>query len=166
MNHSFYQQILSQDASRIFDDQDNVVWIDWGDEEDAIVEAIREKSGLDALQATTDDAENEFGYVVIVTFNERSITIDPGTGFDSRHATLNAVDELLPDHQIRFAAPTNGGDTIAVAIESDSDWNSLYKEFGRILNQTFCPIREIPDLMNTPGNKIDDACEKYANRIG
>ena len=166
MNHSFYQQILLGNPSSIFDDQDNVVWIDWRDEEDAIVEAIRDCIDLDDLRANIEDVDNDLGYVVIVSFDDQSLTIDPTNDFDSRHATLNAVDKLLSDHQIRFATPTNGGDTIAVAIERESDWQSLYNEFGRTLNQIFCPIREVPDLMNTPGNEIDDACENYANRIG
>ena len=166
MNHSFYKQILAGDPSQIFDDQDNVVWVDWGDEEDAIVDAIRDHINLDDLHANTADADNDHGYVVVVSFKDQSLPIDPTNDLDSRHATLNALDELLPDHQIRFATPTNGGDTIAVAIERTSDWDSLYNEFGRVVNETFCPIREIPDSMNTPGNEIDDACESYANRIG
>lgn len=166
MNHSFYKQIFSGDSSQIFDDQENVVWIDWGDDEDAIVDAIRDHANLHDLHATTNDADNDYGYVVVVSFKDQSVTIDPTNDFDCRHATLNAVDGLLPDHQIRFATPTNGGDTIAVAIEQTSDWDSLYNEFGWALNETFCPICEIPDLMNTPGNEIDDACERYANRIG
>lgn len=166
MNHSFYQQILSGEPSHIFDDLDNVIWIDWGDEEDAIVDAIRAHINLDNFSSNTVDADNDQGYVVIVSFGDRSLTIDPTSDFDSRHATLNTVDELLSDHQIRFATPTNGSDTIAVAIERESDWQSLYNEFGQTLNQLFCPIRELPDLMNTPGNEIDEACENYANRIG
>ena len=166
MNHSFYKQILTEDSSRIFDDEENVVWVDWRDEEDAIVDAIRDHVNLHDLRATTVDADNDNGYVVVVSFKDQSMTIDPTSDFDCRHATLNAVDRLLPDHQIRFATPTNGGDTIAIAIERISDWDSLYTEFGRSVNETFCPIREIPDLMNTPGSEIDEACESYANRIG
>ena len=166
MNNTFYTKILAGDPSEIFDDQDNVVWIDWGDEEDAIVATVRDHAGLDDLTAVIEDADNENGYTITVTFKDRSLAIDPSEEFDSRHATLNAVDDLLPAHQIRFATATNGGDTIAIAIESLPDWEALYNQFGRTLNETFCPIREIPDLMNTPGNQIDNACMDYANRIG
>ena len=166
MDNTFYTDVLGGNASQIFDDQDNVVWIDWGDEEDAIVRALGEYAGLGDLTAVTEDAENDYGYAITVTFGNRSLTIDPSDEFDSRHATLNAVDDLLPTHEIRFVTATNGSDTIAIAIETLSDWETLYNQFGRALNEHFCPVREIPDLMNTPGDEIDNACRNYANRVG
>ncbi|MEZ6096005.1 MAG: hypothetical protein R3C03_17575 [Pirellulaceae bacterium] len=107
MNHSFYKQILTVDSSQIFDDQDNVVWIDWGDEEHAIVDAIRNHIGVPELNATTKDANKDLGYLVRVCLGEKSIVVDPSNEFDSRHATINAIDELLPDHEIRFVTATN-----------------------------------------------------------
>lgn len=166
MNHSFYQDLFAGDPTRVVEDPENVIWIDWGDEEDEIVEALQDHIGLDELQASIDDADNEFGYEVKITLGKNSVTVNPNGELHSLHATLNAVDELLTDYQVRFVTPTNGSDTIAVAVEKNSDWDSLYQEFGRMVNETFCPIREIPDLMNTPGNEIDEACQRFADRIG
>ena len=171
MNEAFYAAVLANPAKShspaIFDDTSNIIWVDWREEEDAIVDCVANRIRPIPLFADVVDAENDSGYEVRINCRDATRVISPDDGFDSRHATLNAIDELIfPEHQIRFVTDTNGSDTIGIVVESVSDWKRLYLRFGRCLNEHFCPIRELPDLMNTPGNLIDRACEDYATGVG
>ncbi len=167
MNHDFYERYLASDLPSEFDDEDHLVWIDWRETEDAIVEYIAAKLDGWKLSATIDDAASKCGYEVSISCGDRTLTIDPSGELDCRHATLLAIDNLIsPAYQIRFASATNGGDTIGVAVERIADWQFLWSKYGRVVNERFCPIRELPDLMNTPGNEIDNACRAYAERVG
>jgi hypothetical protein len=171
LNETFHSAVLQHPikshSSAIFDDTTNIVWIDSREEEDAIVHRIADRIGAIPLSAEVADAENDAGYEVRINYRDATKVITPDDGFGSRHATLNAIDELLsPEYQIRFVTDTNGTDTIGVVVELLCDWSRLYKLYGQRLNQHFCPIRELPDLMNTAGNVIDRACEDYAMRVG
>ena len=169
MNEDFYSAVVAHQAkthsNAIFDDTANIVWIDWREEEDVIVDEIAAKIAMFPLSATVRDADNEAGYDVEVMCRNQRRIVNPDATFDSRHATLNAIDELVsPEYQIRFVTDTNGADTIGVAVELSSDWSRLHQRFGKRLNEHFCPIRELPDLMNTPGNEIDRVAREYASR--
>jgi hypothetical protein len=171
MNDAFYRAVLQHPAmsrsSAIFDDQDNIIWIDWREEEEAIVDYVRDRIGAEDLTATISESDNDWGYAVTISLRNESRIICPELKLDSRHATLIALDELLSgDFQIRFVSDTTGSDTIGVTVERVGDWDMLYKKYGRRLNEHFCPIRELPDLMNTPADEIDQACANYATRIG
>ncbi len=171
MNGTFYSAVLQHPpksySDAIFDDEAKIIWVDWREEAEIIVGYIRDKIGESKLTATVSDADNDWGYEVAVMLGDELRTITPELGFDAQHATLNAVDELVsPEFQIRFVSDTNGADTIGIVIESCGDWDALYQKYGRRLNEHFCPIREVPDLMNTPGDEIDQACRAYAQRIG
>lgn len=66
MDRAFYQQILGDDPSLIFEDEEHIIWIDWREEEDAIVEALCEKIEIDELTASIQNADNDQGYVVLI----------------------------------------------------------------------------------------------------
>lgn len=123
---------------------------------------------LDELVAQSNDADNDNGYIVEIEFQGRVASVDPSDEFDSRHATLNAIDKLLEPigFQIRYAIASNGADTLGIVVERLDDWDTLYRLHGRKVNQWFCPIRELPDLLNSNENEIDQACSEYADRVG
>ena len=97
-------------------------------------------------------------------FADGFFNLEIGQGFDARHATLNAIDQLLEDYQVRFALASNGSDTMAVAVEKRCLWDSLIEQHGRVVNETFCPVVELPDLMNTPIDQIEEACNEFARK--
>ena len=167
MNKDFYRQLFASDPQSVFDDEVVLVWVDWREAEDAIVEYVASKLDGVNLVVAIDDADNDHGYIVSISSNGRTLAVDPSAEFDCRHATLNAIDELISTgYQIRFAVATNGGDTVGIAVERLVDWQALRAEHGHVVDEQFCPIRELPDLMNTPGNELDDACRAYADRVG
>ncbi len=81
MNRDFYRQLSSEPQS-VFDDEVVLVWVDWREEEDAIVESVASKLDGGNLVATIDDADNEHGYAVSISSNSQPLTVDPSTGFD------------------------------------------------------------------------------------
>lgn len=171
MNENFYAAVVEKPtksySETIFDDTESIVWIDWREEEDSIVHAIAAKIPEFLLSAVVRAANNDAGYDIQITCRDQERVIDPDAPFDSRHATLNAIDELVsPEYQVRFVTETNGADTMGVVVELRADWERLYQRFGRRLNEHFCPIRELPDLMNTPGSKVYRAVIDYAAQIG
>ncbi len=167
MNEKVYGDIIHGNPPGIFDDEEHVVWVERRDDEVAIVESLSEKLDLASLVAACQDANNEHGEEVVITCNDQSQTVNPADGLDPRHATLNAVGALLsPGFQIRFATDTSGSDTPGIVVERVSDWQLLYDRHGPKINEHFCPIREVSDVMTTPGDRIDEACREYANRFG
>ena len=167
MNLDFYDNLINKDASAIFDDTDNILWVDWRESEDEIVSSLSAMLRLEDLTVTHQDDENEHGYKVVITYDGNSVSVNPAGGLDMRHATLNAVDSLVsPDFEVRYATDSEGGDSIGIAAEHTNDWKTLYRIHGKLINERFCPVRELPDLMNTRPTEIREACQKYANRIG
>jgi hypothetical protein len=169
MNEEFYRSVVQQPtnshSAAIFEDRENILWIDWRDEEESIVSQVQERVGVADLTATLAESDNPWGYTVMISRGATSRTISPELGLDARHATLNALDELLaPEFQIRYVTETNGSDTFGVVVEKAADWQFLFAKYGRRVNEHFCPIRELPDLMNTPGNQLDRAFAAYADR--
>ncbi len=167
MDLDFFSKILTGDASSIFADEENILWVDWRQCEDEIVASLSARLGLPELTCNIEDDSNEHGYRVVITYRENSITVDPAGELDTRHATLNAVDELVaPEHEIRYALDTEGGDSIGIAAGSVFDWQTLLNLHGTSVDERFCPVRQLPDLLQTPPNQIRSACKAYADRNG
>lgn len=115
-----------------------IFWVDWREEDDAIVEYCEK-----CLNTGTLNAEIVYNGDVLLltidykgnTFTEKIIDRDPTLIF------LNRV--LQPDYEIRFCKGSDGSDTLAFLPLSKSEWLELENIHGKEkVNNLFEVINE------------------------
>ncbi|WP_347216197.1 hypothetical protein [Chryseobacterium sp.] len=103
-----------------------VFWVDWREEDDAIVEYCEKCLHTGVLHAELVYSGEEIFLTIKYkdqTFTEKVIDRDPTLIF------LNRV--LLPDYEIRFCKGSDGSDTLAFLPLSKSEWAELESIHGK-----------------------------------
>ena len=100
-----------------------LVWIDWGEEDDAIIEYFNEHL----------DKEHQIKFELVNIDAKRGIDIYLFKGQEKmdRDTTLKAVENYInPKYQIRWFMYSDGDDTLAFVLLLTEQWTALEKEFG------------------------------------
>ncbi|SDJ11359.1 hypothetical protein [Chryseobacterium jejuense] len=104
----------------------HIFWVDWREEDDAIVEYCEKCLHTDALKAEMNYSGDDIFLTITYkdqTFKEKVIDRDPTLIF------LNRV--LQPDYEIRFCKGSDGSDTLAFLPLSKAEWVELESIHGK-----------------------------------
>lgn len=100
---------------------DLVIWVDWGEYDDAIVEYIEKCLQTGHLSATIKDMPND---ELQLTVNyDGNIYTHLIVDRDDTMIWLNSI--LMPDYEIRFCKISDGSDTLAFLPLTREHWHQL-----------------------------------------
>lgn len=155
MNIELIQQALRSgipsDIENLLNNESTVFWVDWREEDDAIVRYCEQILQTGQLDAEMIDIEDDPGFELYIVFGEKRSCVPLVIGTEDRHITLHSLNQVLsPDYEIRFFTASYGSDTLAFVPLSASDWQSLEQEFGPALQQHFMRIEAKPNLFTDP----------------
>lgn len=110
-------------------EMDTVMWIDWRECDDAIVECI---ANIIPLQYEVKPSALPREMDIVLQYKNRQMEIPYATAYTDRDTTLRAIAKIIhPDYEIRWYLPSLGDDTLGFCVLSTEDWNSLEKMYGR-----------------------------------
>ena len=119
------------DTDVIWEDYDVVVWVDWREEDEAIIRYCEDILKTGTLLSEYQDADNKLGYVLYIHYNNKKTIVPFNPDNVSRDTTLIALNQVLnPDYEVRLWIDSIGGDTLAFVPLSSAQWSELEKEFG------------------------------------
>ena len=155
MNLELIRAVLddpSEDAvQELLDDAETVFWVDWREEDDAIVDACEAVLRTGKLAGEYVEVNTDDGYEVYVRYGDRRVKVPLSYGERDRHLTLCALNQALsPDYEVRFCRDTNGGDALAFLPLPTKAWAELERRYGAALVRRFHRITERPNLFTDP----------------
>ncbi len=133
-------QILIEDEGHLF-------WVDWREEDDAIVESCEAVLKTGSLAPELVDAETTGGYDLYVHYKGKRLRVPLTFSMEDRHLTLCALNEaLVPDYEVRLCIDSDGSDTLAFLPLSLEEWRRLEAEHGDALQQRFYRMKAKPNV--------------------
>ena len=146
----------------LMDDESVVFWVDWREEDDAIVRYCEQILQTGHLDAEIVEIEAEPGFELYIVFRGERHRVPLVIGAEDRHITLYSLNRVLaPEYEIRFCVASNGSDTLAVIPLRADDWHSLESQFGNKVQQHFMAIAEKPNLFTDPICPPSDGSRKW-----
>ncbi len=121
-----------------------LVWIDWGEEEDAIIEYFNNHLDQeDQIKFELVNIDAERGIDIYLLKGKERTVIPYSEEKTDRDTTLKAVESYInPKYQIRWFMYSDGDDTLAFSLLLSEQWITLEKEFGeKIIRELFAPIK-------------------------
>ena len=145
-------QIPSEETiDALFDDDTAIFMVDWGEEDDAIVEYCERVLGTNSLSAEIVDADHDPGYELYISYRGRRTRVPLIVDAGDRHITLHTLNQVLaPDYEVRVCVDSNGSDTLAFLPLSAADWGTLEAKYGRRVAKHFRKIEKSPNLFTDP----------------
>ncbi|MCL1896211.1 MAG: hypothetical protein FWG03_06685 [Clostridiales bacterium] len=122
-----------------------VMWVDWREEDDAIVEYCEEILQTGELAAEVVDSDDSpVGYDIIITFRGEGHRIEYPGETTSRDITIITLNEVLqPDFEIRFCVDSDGSDSLAFLPLPAERWAELEKVSGiEKVNKCFLKVQQ------------------------
>jgi hypothetical protein len=155
MNRELLTRVLespSDDAIQaLFDDEDTIFWVDWREEDDAIVQYCEARIQTGSLSAEVVEVDTDDGFEIYINYKNKRVKVPLTYSLQDRHITICSLNEILsPDYEIRFCIDSKGSDTLAFLPLSSSDWSDLERRHGDAVSQRFCRIAASPNLFNEP----------------
>jgi len=114
----------------LFDDQENSVWVDWGEDEGSIVNLTEQIISTGQLSASLVlDSDKE----LMISYAGKSHLFPLIMDNTAQHTTLLRLNLVLkPHYELRMAWDSNGGDTLAMIPLSLKQWSELEEKFGAV----------------------------------
>lgn len=115
-----------------FWESEDLVWIDWREDDESIIEYFNEKLLLeDNIQFECVEIEKERGIDIILKKDGSVEKIPYEDDFADRDTTLKSIQNYVsPKYQVRWYMDSLGSDTLAFCIKLSLEWENLEKEFG------------------------------------
>ena len=123
-------------------DEETVFWVDWREEDDAIVGYCEKVLSTGMLTAEIVDANNESGFELYISYGDRRIKV-PLT-YSEQDIALNEA--LRGDYEVRYCVASDGMDTAAFVPLSIEHWNQLESEFGERVSRHFHVLTDSPNV--------------------
>lgn len=113
-----------------------VHWIDWGDNDEWIIEDVAKYLHIDDLKFEIVKADNYYGYDLFILYQGKKVKIVfEGDGI-LRDITLRTLNQVIkPNYEIRFCIDSLGGDTLAFIPLTQNEVTILAEKFGEISEQ-------------------------------
>lgn len=132
---------------RFLDSPEVVFWVDWREEDDAIVQYCEDVLQTEQLGAELRDIEEEPGFQLVITYKGQSFDVPLLADLADRHITLVALNEAIAaDFEIRFCISSAGGDTLAFVPLPNDVWRQLEEKYPNVVAENFAKIEERPNL--------------------
>lgn len=137
--------------SALLDDESTVFWVDWREEDDAIVEYCESILQTGELAAKIVDSDSDAGFDLYITFRGNRSRVPLVIGSEDRHITIVVLNEILkPAFEIRLCVDSNGSDTLAFIPLPCETWEQLERQFSdKITNRFYC-LQESPNVFTDP----------------
>jgi hypothetical protein len=121
-----------------------VFWVDWREEDDAVVEYCEKLLQTGQLSATMEDKPD--GLELQITFQgavHREMIVDR----DRTIIFLNTI--IQPNYEIRFCKASDGSDTLAFLPLTATEWQQLEAQYGAdMINECFEQINAESVMFN------------------
>ena len=146
-----------------FDASDALIWVDWGEEDDAILgylnDVLPEAAQID--YECTDSTE-ERGFDILLKRDGEARAIPYAADAADRDTTLKAAQEYLaPVYEIRWYMGSLGSDTLAFCMLRAEQWRRLAQEFGaETLDYYFAPIDADGRMFEMDADEVFDLLEQ------
>jgi hypothetical protein len=137
---------LSSAAAEDFDTIPNsvVCWVDWREEDDAVVEYCEKRLQTGQLSATMEDTPE--GLELQITF-QGTLHRDKIVDRDRTIIFLNGI--IQPNYEIRFCKASDGSDTLAFLPLTATEWKQLETQYGTdVINRCFEKINAESVMFN------------------
>src|SRR5262245_31312328 len=86
----------------LLDDEQSVFWVDWREEDDAIVEYCERILGTGRLRADVVDDDSEHGFKMYIVYGDKRGRVPLTYCGSDGHVTLVALNVMLrPDYEVR-----------------------------------------------------------------
>lgn len=151
MNTNIIERFLSspteKNIEKLLNSQDTVFWVDWREEDDAIVEYCERILQTKQIDSELQDIEEEPGFQFSIVYKGVTVIVPLVAGPEDRHITLYALNQAIAaDFEIRFCIDSAGGDSLAFLPLSISQWGELEERFGNTVAEHFAKIEARPNL--------------------
>ena len=144
---STFLESPSENTMRKLLDSKSVFWVDWGEEDDAIVEYCESVLQTGALSSKFLDADNEAGFELLIHCNSLRTVVPLTISPADRHITICSLNEVLaPDYEIRFCIDSNGMDTLAFLPLASADWTDIETKYADLFATHFGQVTPFPNL--------------------
>lgn len=155
MNRELITRLIespTEDAiEALFDDKDSVFWVDWREEDDAIVEYCESIIQTGNLTSEVVDADNDAGFEMYINYKDKRAKVPLAIGTEDRHITIVTLNEVLtPDFEVRFCIDSNGADTLAFLPLATGEWRELETQYGESLAKRFYKLQMKPNVFTDP----------------
>lgn len=131
----------------LLDDRAAVFWVDWREEDDAIVADCETVLHTGSLFAELTPTEADPGFEIHIGYIGKRTRVPLRGGPEDRHITLHTLNQALsPDYEIRVCVDSLGGDTLAFVPLSTADWSTLESTYGARVAKHFRKIEAKPNL--------------------
>ena len=125
-------------------DRDIVFWVDWREEDDAIIEYCEKCLKTNLLIAEMKQISD--GLQLTINYENRIYT----ENVVDRDRTIISLNEIIkPKYEIRFCKVSEGSDTLAFLPLANQEWVQLIETYGEHkINQCFEPINKDSIMFN------------------
>jgi hypothetical protein len=114
----------------------SLVWVDWRDDAADVI-------GYFAGYFPEGELRVSGSEIVAVRFRGRRATMKRREDPADKHRALLALGRVLaPDFELRLAADSLGGDTLAFAVLAASEWRALERDYREVVTRAFQPIEK------------------------
>jgi hypothetical protein len=135
----------------LLDDKSTVFWVDWREEDDAIVEGCEAVLGTGKLAGEYVEVGTGEGYEVHVRYGDRRVKVPLTYSERDRHVTLCSLNEAIrPDYEVRFCVDSDGGDALAFLPLPAKAWVELERRYGGAVGRRFGRLTDRPNLFTHP----------------
>lgn len=151
MNRELITQVIQsptpETIEALFDDQDTVFWVDWREDDSAIVSYCEDILQTGSLEAEIVPADNNAGIEMFIMYNNKRVRVPLVIGLEDRHITLVTLNQILsPDFEVRFCKDSDGSDTLAFLPLSGDTWRELEMTYGDAVAKRFYQLQPSPNI--------------------
>lgn len=146
-----------------FWDSDELIWIDWRDFDDSIINYFNKKlPDEDKIQFECAESEKGRGIDIFLRKDGVSRAVPYEDDCTDRDTTLKSIQEYIaPKYQIRWYMESLGSDTLAFCIGLTSQWEQLEQEFGaEKVAYYFSPVRADSAMFEMDMDEVFDLLEQ------
>ena len=130
-----------QTIQALLNDKDTVFWVDWREEDDAIVQDCENILQTGRLKAEVVETTTGGGYEIYIQYGEKRVRVPLTYSMQDRHITLCSLNSALaPDWEIRFCLDSNDSDTLAFLPLSIRQWEELEQRYNDAVALRFYKI--------------------------
>ncbi len=120
---------------------DAVMWVDWREEDDAIIRYCEDILQTGRLSATVKEVFENPGFELIIEYGEMKRKVPYRSSGADRDTTLVTLNDVIqPDYEIRFCKASAGSDTLAFLPLAAAQWKELEKKYGAMVLKHFSKV--------------------------
>ncbi len=132
---------------KLLDDETAVFWVDWREDDAAIVEFCESilQTGSLAVESRLTGRRADWTFCIVYKGVRTPVPLVYGP--EDRHITIVTLNRaLVADFEIRLCIDSEGADTLAFLPLPSATWEDLEREYGHSVSQRFYRLRDKPNV--------------------